>query len=257
MPTWNPDQYLKFEGERTQPAIDLASRIALENPNRIIDLGCGSGNSTAVLRSRWPSAQIAGLDSSPQMIEACKQQQSGEEWLLESIESWYPPYEYDIIFSNAAFQWISDLEPTLHRLMDSLAPEGALAFQVPNNQSSPYHQSIIEVAESPRWEASTRTAKNPLTYKPSTYYYDLLSDRCRKIAIWETKYYQVMQDHQAILEWVTGTGLRPYLEALPNQTDREAFKADILEKYKQSYPQSSDRKVLFPFNRQFVVAYRH
>jgi trans-aconitate 2-methyltransferase len=64
---------LRYERERTQPSIDLASRIDLDAPAAIIDLGCGLGNSTRVLRERWPAAHITGLDSSMAMIEKARQ----------------------------------------------------------------------------------------------------------------------------------------------------------------------------------------
>lgn len=254
MTTWNPSQYLKFESERTQPARDLASRIVLDAPHRIVDLGCGTGTSTAVLCHRWPEAQVSGIDSSDEMIARCKQGQPDLTWYQQDITNWSPKENYDLIFSNAAFQWIRKLSLVLPKLMSCLPPRGVLAFQVPNNESSPYHQCILEVADSVRWKEKVGSVRSPLTYKPSSFYYDLLSPLSSKLEIWETKYYQTMEDHQAIVEWVSGTGLRPYLQALPTDQDQDAFKADLLEKYQEAFSTGSDGKVLFPFNRQFVIA---
>ncbi|HUI54237.1 MAG TPA: methyltransferase domain-containing protein, partial [Bryobacteraceae bacterium] len=72
MPQWDADIYLRFANERTQPVRDLIHRIQLENPRRIVDLGCGPGNSTAELRERWPSSTIVGLDSSREMIDKAR-----------------------------------------------------------------------------------------------------------------------------------------------------------------------------------------
>jgi len=85
MPVWNPSQYLAFKQERTQPSLDLISRIHLEKPGKILDLGCGPGNSTAALRARWPKAHVAGLDNSPEMIEAARKDFPGGEWLLGPV----------------------------------------------------------------------------------------------------------------------------------------------------------------------------
>src|SRR5262245_23075629 len=108
--TWNPDQYLKFDAERTQPCRDLVSRIALRSVRRAIDLGCGPGNSTAVLRERWPEATITGLDSSPEMIEKARKTTPESRWIIGDIAHWAQDSRelYDLVFSNAALQWAAD-----------------------------------------------------------------------------------------------------------------------------------------------------
>ena len=256
MPKWNPEQYLKFQSERTQPAIDLASRIELQEPRRIIDLGCGSGNSTAVLKNRWTDAAISGLDSSPSMIQSATAEYPDLDWIEMDIDAWSPDIGYDLIFSNAAFQWLQTHETLLPKLVSCLNPSGVLAFQVPNNEHSPYHRVLVELAESNRWRGLLEEAKNPLAYYPIDFYYDLLKPTCSQLTLWETEYVHVLEGPEAILEWVSGTGLKPYLEALENQEDRTAFREEVLEGYRAAYPLCYDGSVLFRFRRQFIVAIR-
>ncbi len=254
MPTWNPDLYLKFGNERAQPAIDLVSAIDIESPKKIIDLGCGSGNSTALLKNRWPNAEITGLDSSLEMIEKARESDSSIDWIVGHIEDLSPNDKYDLIFSNAALQWIENHDRLLPCLVDALTNNGVFAAQVPNNESSPYHQVILRVASNPKWSHKLAAAKNPLTYHSIDYYYELLETQCSSLRLWETEYCHVMDSAESILQWTSGTGLRPYLEALKTEEERNAFKAEALEGYRDAYPVQSNGKVLFPFRRQFILA---
>jgi trans-aconitate 2-methyltransferase len=110
MPGWNPSQYLKFADERTRPCRDLAARIAVTNVRRVIDLGCGPGNSTAVLHERWPHAEFTGLDSSVEMIESARRAYPAQRWMVDDIARWAAVQDgkYDVVFSNAALQWVED-----------------------------------------------------------------------------------------------------------------------------------------------------
>src|ERR1051326_1924954 len=141
MPTWSPNQYLKFSEERTRPCRDLAARIAGPEPARIIDLGCGPGNSTEVLAERWPAAALTGLDSSPDMIGKARSAHPDWQWIAADIAQWAatPGDTYDLAFSNAALQWVSDHQIVLPRL---LSRARVLAVQVPANWNGPAHQAM-------------------------------------------------------------------------------------------------------------------
>src|SRR5579872_4410983 len=110
MPNWDADQYLRFAEERTRPCRDLVARIEVATPRQVIDLGCGPGNSTQVLADRWPDAQLTGLDSSAEMIEAACGAAPARKWVIGDIASWNAGANspFDVVFSNAALQWVSD-----------------------------------------------------------------------------------------------------------------------------------------------------
>jgi trans-aconitate 2-methyltransferase len=258
MPTWDSQQYLRFADERTQPCRDLASRIAIASPRRVIDLGCGPGNSTAVLAQRWPAAQLTGLDSSPQMIETARSADPSRQWVVGDITQWTSGGEaYDVVFSNAAIQWVEDHARCLPRLLKRVAPGGALAIQMPGNYDGPAHRSMRELAASASWRGRfpSRGVREWHVHDLG-FYYDVLAPHAARVDLWETEYLHAMPNAQAIVEWYKGTGLRPFLDALATDGDRTEFMAEYLERIRADYPSRRDGRVLFPFRRLFMIAYR-
>jgi trans-aconitate 2-methyltransferase len=256
MTTWDANHYLQFGGERTRPAVDLAARVDVNHPETVIDLGCGPGNSTQVLRRRWPEAHITGLDSSPAMIAAARASYPEQEWVLASAEEWSPPEPFDVVFSNAALQWIGDHAGLMSRLFAQVAAGGALAFQIPSRSYSAVRAHIDDVADDTAWRERMWAAKAALTLEDPAYYYDALSDQARRLDIWETEYIHIMDGPSSIVDWVSSTGLRPFLNALDTHAERQRF-VDLLQtRVAECYARQRDGKVLFPFRRLFVVAYR-
>lgn len=253
---WNAKSYMQFGDERTQPAIDLAAKILIAKPHKIMDIGCGPGNSTQVLRQRWPAATVSGLDSSPEMINAARRGYPGQEWILADAATWQPSAACDIIFSNAAFQWIPQHDLLLNRLFGHVASGGALAFQIPSHIYSLLHQFIIEIANENEWAHLMQGAKTVFTMESPSFYYDALVGNAVKLDIWETEYFHVMENTQAIISWIASTGLRPFLNALETENQRQRFIKMLRERVDKTYTSQSDGKVLFPFRRLFVVAYR-
>src|SRR5262249_25622168 len=136
MPTWNANQYLKFADERGLPCRDLAGRIAVADARRVIDLGCGPGNSTEVLARRWPDAKITGFDSSAAMIETARKAEPAGDWVTGDIVEWAKDSRgerFDVVFANASLQWIPDHAANFPRLLGRVAPGGAFAAQMPGN----------------------------------------------------------------------------------------------------------------------------
>jgi len=254
MPIWNPGQYLKFGAERTQPSRDLCARIPGE-PGRILDLGCGPGNSTAVLRERWPGAQLAGLDSSPAMIERARADRPGDTWILADARGYEPPAALDLVFSNAALQWLPEHRALFPRLMGWLAPGGCLAVQMPAKDGTTLRGLLGTVAARPRWRTALAGAEGALTFEDAAFYYDVLAAAGTRVELWETVYYHQMASHEALIEWYEGTGMRPYLERLQGTGPAE-FKAEVLEACRGEYPLAADGRVLMPFRRLFFMAWR-
>ena len=253
MPDWNPAQYLKFSEERTRPCRDLVARIELDAPLRIIDLGCGPGNSTEVLAARWPAADLTGLDSSPDMIAKASAAHPTWHWLTAEIEQWAAHPErsapYDLVFSNAALQWVPDHTAVLPRL---LSRASVFAFQIPGNWDGPAHRTMREVAKRYPLEGRVREW---FSHDPA-FYYDTLAPHAARIDLWETEYLHIMDGAEAIVDWYKGTGMRPFLEALVTEAERARFAADYLQAIRSVYPPRPDGKVLFPFRRLFVIACR-
>jgi trans-aconitate 2-methyltransferase len=259
MPSWNADQYLKFARERTRPARDLAAAIEVEAPKCAIDLGCGPGNSTEILAGRWPDAALHGFDSSPAMIEAARHDHPDWHWSVADITAWAAQNgeTFDLVYSNAALQWVPNHRELYPRLMTRVAPGGAMAVQVPANLDAPAHTAMRALAATDRW-ADKLPAQGVREWyvHDAGFYYDCLAGVAARIDLWHTEYMHVLDGPAAIVEWYKGTGLRPFLDALLSDDDREAFLMEYLERICVLYPLQADGRVLFPFRRLFMVAYK-
>jgi trans-aconitate 2-methyltransferase len=252
---WSSEQYLKFKTERTQPAIDLVNRILMDNPRKIIDIGCGPGNSTQVLKSKFPDAYILGVDKSEDMVLSAKSNYPEIDFKIcdVSVELSRFNGEFDIVFSNACIQWIPEHNILLKNLLNLLHENGILAVQIPMNNHEPIHKIIGELVTSDKWKEYFKNPRIFYTLSQSEYY-DLLSELSGDFHIWDTVYYHVMKSHQDILEWYRGTGLRPYLDILPEDKKRE-FEEELMGKLKIGYPKQTNGDIIFRFPRFFFTAH--
>jgi trans-aconitate 2-methyltransferase len=253
MQGWDAGQYLRFADERTRPALDLLARLDLAAPRRAIDLGCGPGNSTALLRERWSDAEIAGLDASPDMLAAARHDHPGIDFIAGDIAEWAPAAPYDLVFSNAALQWVGDHARLLPRLLAPVAPGGALAVQMPRNHDFETHALMRRVAAEGPWRDRLAGARDPSPVRPPEFYYDCLAPLSGRVVLWETNYIQVMEGVDAIVAWLHGTGLRPFLARL-DRAEQPLF----LDRYKallaEAFPSRADGKILLPYPRLFFIA---
>jgi trans-aconitate 2-methyltransferase len=256
MSDWNPSNYLKFKNERTQPSKDLISRIAIENPKSILDLGCGPGNSTKILADKWPKAIVIGIDNSPEMIKKAKADYPYLSWVLSDISKLDTGSTSDIVFSNATLQWLGNHETLIPKLFKHVNKDGALAVQVPANQNEPLHQALLTVSKSAKWKEYTGNCDQLMNYRSSEYYYAILSRLTQSFELWETTYIHVLDNHRALIEWYKSTGMRLYLNALPNDSARTQFEEDVLDICKKEYKIQENGKILYPFSRVFFVAYK-
>lgn len=257
---WDSGQYLKFGEARTQASRDLARRVRQRLPQaaRILDLGCGPGNSTAVLADLWPRAAITGLDASATMLDAARQNCPQVRFIHSELVAWLDTSTeaFDLVFSNSALQWVPDYAALLPRLLDRVAPGGALAFQVPANWNAAVCQLPRDIAASANWQAFfAGVSHDEWQARELTDFYDRLAPHAADLELWETEYVQVMDDAAAIVEWYKGSGLRPYLETLPDDDVRQRFLASYLEGLRAAYPPRASGRILFPFRRRFVIAW--
>ncbi|KAM0437824.1 hypothetical protein ACHAPT_002189 [Fusarium lateritium] len=255
---WSAAQYLKFAKQRTRPSRDLLAQVPLESPSLILDVGCGPGNSTQVLTSRYPDAVVQGIDSSPDMIAEARKALPQVQFSAADLRTYTPQKPLDLVFSNAVFQWLKSDErvPMMERMIQWLRPGGVLAIQVPDNYLEPSHIAMRAVANEGPWARILGPLRPALDqFDTPQQFYNQLSPLCSSVDIWHTLYQHPLDNHQSLVEWVKGTGLRPFLNPLSLQ-DRESFADSYLAKLKELYPVSVDGKVLLRYPRLFIIAVR-
>ena len=253
MSDWKPDLYMKFKSERTQPSIDLASKIDFIEPKSIIDIGCGPGNSTQVLANRWPDAAITGIDSSAAMIEKAKQDYPDQTWVKADISLYAPVETFDIVFSNAVIQWIPDHAALLTKLKMLLSDNGVLAVQLPLFYDMPLGIILESVGRDSRWQEKTRGVSDLFTFENYSFYYDVLSGIFNTVEMWVTDYLHILDNHMSIIEMMRSTGLKPYYERLTSNSEKTEFENAVLEEIITPYPVQKNGKVLLPFKRLFFT----
>lgn len=261
---WSADQYLKFGNERTRAVRELVAQIPLSKPTHIVDVGCGPANSTAVLAARFPDAKILGMDSSPDMLDKARKAMPGVEFVQGDLRTYEPEPGADLVFGNAVFQWLRlrDRIPTILRLLRTQKPGGVLAFQVPDNYEETTHRAMRETAllAGPWFKhfqalpADQRPDFDPIE-TPADYYNALIS-LCDKVDIWHTLYQHPLDSPSSIVEWVKGSGLQPFLNALPDQEVRDEYLKVYEKRIAELHPKLADGKVLLRYPRLFVIATR-
>ncbi|KLN55576.1 trans-aconitate 2-methyltransferase [Variovorax paradoxus] len=252
---WNPALYRRYEDERTRPAQELLARVPLSGAARVVDLGCGPGNSTELLANRFPTAKVVGTDNSEAMLASARERLPQARFELSDIATWAPQDEApDLIYANAALQWVPDHEQLIPRLFAALAPGGVLAIQMPDNREEPTHRLMRAVAAEAPWAEPIGNADRLRTLLlPLGGYYDLLAPEAARVDVWHTIYQHPMADAAAIVEWVRGTGLKPFVDRLPADL-QASYLAEYERRVDQAYPARTDGRRLLAFPRMFVVA---
>ncbi len=256
---WNPDRYLAFADYRRRPAIDLLQQVPLEAPGTVVDLGCGAGDVTRIMADFWPSADVAGVDSSPDMLAKAHARGGEVRWIEGDIESWSPAVPVDLLYTNAALHWVDDHAALLPRLAGYLAPGGCLAVQMPLSWDLPSHRLLRETLADggeggrPLGSEALRRAMGRRWVQSPRWYHDLLAPHVRSLDIWVTEYQQWLEGANPVLAWVSGTTLRPVLTGL-TEPERARFLAAYEARLREAYPPAPDGRTHYPFPRLFFVA---
>lgn len=259
--TWNAKLYSQFLDLRTRPARDLLAAIPdYVQPKHIYDLGCGPGNSTIILKDRWPEAEIIGIDSSKDMLKEAQMNYPNIHFMACDIAHFEPTQKIDCLFANASLQWLPTHEVLIPKLLTYLNVGGVFAFQMPNNFHSPSHQVTFELlSNQAAWQPLLKQLRYAALTEPlynSMKYYDLLTQAgTHSVQLWETEYFQEMSGYSSIFDWVQGTGLRTVLSAM-TETEQTQFKQAYIAAIAKRYPAQKNGKVLLPFRRIFMVGFK-
>jgi trans-aconitate 2-methyltransferase len=250
--TWDPKQYSLFRDERSRPFFELLSRIPDRGYRTIVDLGCGSGELTAHVSGRWPDATVTGLDSSPDMLAQAEPHAIPGRLAFRLGDITAFDEVCDLLFSNAALQWLGGHETLFPRLAALVQPGGCFAVQMPANFEARSHTLMADVAREGPWAPKLARDWRPPGSAPLPLYVEALWAQGFAVDAWSTEYYFVLEGDDAVLEWVKGTALRSVL-ALLDDDEANAFTADYAERLRHAYPKTP-HGTLFPFKRIFFVA---
>ena len=259
--SWSAEQYVAFEAERTRPARDLLSAIPPGGVGVAIDIGCGPGNSTALLTARFPASRIIGIDSSPDMIAAARARLPEVRFEVADVRAWArdvgaSPEGAALIFANAVLQWVPGHDALFPALCARLCMGGWLAVQVPDNLDEPAQVLMREIADGGPWRRKLADAdRSRVRIEPPDRYYALLRASCARVDVWRTTYYHALAGADAIVEWFKGTGLLPFLAPL-DPAERAGYLLRYARAIESAYPAAADGTVLLPFPRLFIVATR-
>jgi trans-aconitate 2-methyltransferase len=254
MKSWDPLAYGRFDTERNRPSVDLLARIPLRKYDRIVDLGCGAGLSTKALAEHYPDSDLVGVDKSEDMLAAARARLPGVHFLQGDVAHWAG--RADLIFANALFHWVPDHIGVMTRLVGDLAPGGCLAAQMPDNEAEPTHVRMRDIGAEPTFRAklaAAGAAREPIGAMRD--YDAALSPLCDLVDIWRTVYLHRLDSPDAIVDWVEGAGLRPYLAPLSPE-ERKQYLARYREAIAAAYPRQPWGGVLLSFPRLFVVVRR-
>ncbi|HEU0088836.1 MAG TPA: trans-aconitate 2-methyltransferase [Pseudonocardiaceae bacterium] len=247
---WDPETYLAFSDQRARPFHDLLARVRAHQPRRVVDLGCGPGTLTPLLARRWPGTQLEALDSSPEMVAAARERGVPAE--LGDVCTWSPGPAVDVVVCNAVLQWVPGHEVLLRRWLAALPADAWLAVQIPGNLAAPSHAEVRLLAAEPRWRHRLELREPDAVLEPAGYA-ALLASRDAEVDVWETTYLHRLRGQDPVLDWISGTALRPVRAALSEQ-DWVAFRAELASRLRAAYPAGADGVTWFPFRRIFAVA---
>jgi trans-aconitate 2-methyltransferase len=250
---WDPAQYLRYGGERLRPALDLLAQIPVAAPARVVDLGCGPGNVTRILKQRWPEAEVLGIDSSPEMLKKARAVAPDCRFEQASFGDWVPERAPDVIYSNAALHWLSGHETLFPRLLGLLGAGGVLAVQMPGMHAAPLRALQNEIAANGPWAAALADVGFARPILEPAEYWDILRPRCSALDMWETTYMHALAGENAAVQWAMGTSLKPFLDRLPPDL-RAGYLAAYTRAMEGPYPRRADGATLVPFRRVFMVA---
>ncbi|GAA4877037.1 trans-aconitate 2-methyltransferase [Saccharopolyspora cebuensis] len=250
---WDPGHYLAFSDHRDRPAHDLLARVGAQRVRRAADLGCGAGNLTGLLARRWPEAQVDASDASPEMVAAARER--GVRARLLDVRDWSPAPDTDVVLCNAVLQWVPEHVELLHRWIPALPAGAWFAFQVPGNFGSPSYRAIHEVLGRERWRGRVEGVLDAGSVLDATGYADVLADLGAEVDAWETTYAHRLHGPDPVLEWVSGTALRPVRAAL-DDAEWSDFRAELAPLLREAHPRRADGTTWFGFRRVFAVAHR-
>jgi trans-aconitate 2-methyltransferase len=259
---WDPELYNRFRRYRAEPVEHILSRLKLGDDEKIVDLGCGSGENALELARRSARGTALGVDGSPAMVEAARKVIDGEpeglKWRvsfeLMNVAEFRAERAYSLIFSNATFQWIPDHKKLFEACFEALRPGGTIVVQMPANETETAKMEIGRLARALPWSTMLGGRDRAFHEEPPEFYAAMLKQiGYDRIDCYHLTFHHPMDRTADVVQWYRSTGLRPFLDKLPNSRHDE-FLGKVTERLIAAYgtagPMTFDFKRLFIWGRR-------
>jgi trans-aconitate 2-methyltransferase len=234
---WDPGAYLRWAHPRTRAVRDLLGNVDHPGPRLIVDLGCGPGNNTELIADRWPDAYVLGVDSSSRMIEAARsRQRPGRlEFREGDLREWEPDDQPDVVLASAVLQWLPDHLALLPRIAGFLAPGAVFGFQMPGAVPGSVMGIAQELVATGAWRDKLGDALETAIVHAPVDYLTALGDAGLQAEAWETHYWFPLAGEGSLVEYATGSVLRPVVSRL-SADDADRFLAEYAERQRAAQP---------------------
>jgi trans-aconitate 2-methyltransferase len=263
MSDWEPELYNRFRQYRAEPVDLILARLPISGDDHIADLGCGTGDHTIELARRASRGETLGIDRSPAMIDAAQKARAALARELRDrivfrvgdVATLDGEREYAIIFSNAALQWIPKHREVLGRWLRALVPGGRMAIQMPANHRETAKAALSDLAREEPWRALLSGIDESFREVPPPGKYQQMLGEIgfSEVDCYYHIFHHPMQSPAEVVEWYRATGLRPFINALPEDR-RTAFLDSYRQRLERAYGTSG--AVTFDFKRLFIWARR-
>ncbi|MCE6992038.1 methyltransferase domain-containing protein [Dyadobacter sp. CY323] len=250
---WNPETYNQFKSDRFRPFYDLLELVKVKPGMEVIDLGCGTGELTRKLADSLPDSTVLGIDSSEEMLRdslafANNRVRFEQRTIEEQVGL---DGKYDLVFSNAAVQWVDDHETLFPNIISMLKPGGQLLIQMPDQHHNISNRMLNRLAEKEPFRTALQgwTRTSPVL-DIDQYARILFEQRSRVMNVFEKIYPLVLQDSNALFDWVSGTALIPYTEKLDGE-----IRDEFISEYRRLLQEKFEKPpVFYPFKRIILEA---
>jgi trans-aconitate 2-methyltransferase len=250
---WNPDSYNKFKSDRFTPFYDLLALINVKEGMDVIDLGCGTGELTRKLADSLPDSTVLGIDSSLEMLRESKIFENNQvSFQCKSIEEQIgADKKWDLVFSNAAIQWVENHETLLPKIISSVRAKGQLAIQIPAQHHNISNKILSELADEEPFNTTLQNWKSVSPVLDIDIYARILFENGSKtMTVYEKIYPLILADADALFEWVSGTAMIPYIEKLEDRM-RQNFTDSYRRRLQSRFEKSP---IFYPFKRIILEA---
>jgi len=258
MTEWNASEYARISTLQATMAEEVLSLLDLKGTERILDVGCGNGKTTAEIAARVPHGAVVGVDASADMIAFAAAQcdpslRPNLQFAVADARNLPYRHEFDLVVSFNALHWIPEQDRALQSIHAAVKPGGRVQLRmVPKDKRKSLEDTIEETRLSPGWNSYFKGFHDPYLHLTVEQYVDLA----------ERNRFEVCHTHSEAKAWdfqsraaFLAFGLVTFVEwtqHLP-EAERLAFVTDVLDRYQQVAADKPGEENFFRFYQMDIT----